>query len=128
MGVEWVSFEIRRLPMHPTRFLILVALIFSIAFIAYAQAQANQLVLTGTLQTGIMAPGAETTGVTLTVSNSSYELDLPTNELKKLAQTLSGKQATVKGTLTLKQGVEVKQRRIITVTSLEAANVASQPK
>jgi hypothetical protein len=114
--------------MHPTRFLTAVALIFGIAFIAYAQAQANQLVLTGTLQTGIMAPGAETTGVTLTVSNSSYELDLPTNELKKLAQTLSGKQATVKGTLTLKQGVEVKQRRIITVTSLEAANVASQPK
>jgi len=114
--------------MRPTTFLTTLTILLGIALLAAAQGQANQLTLTGTLQTGVMAAGAETTGVTLTVSNQAYELDLPTNDLKKIADSLNGKQATAKGTLTLKQGVELKQRRILTVSSLEPANAASQPK
>ena len=114
--------------MRPTTFLTSTTILLGIALLAAAQAQSNQLTLTGTLQTGVMAVGAEITGTTLTVSNQTYELDLPTNDLKKNADSLNGKQATVKGILTLKQGVEVKQRRIITVSSLEPANAASQPR
>jgi hypothetical protein len=108
--------------------MVALTIIFAVALLAAAQGQDNQLTLTGTLQTGVMAIGAETTGVTITVSNQAYELDIADKDLKKKAEDLSGKQVTVKGTLTIKQGVEVKQRRIITVSSLEAAAAATQAK
>lgn len=114
--------------MRPTSFSITLILILAVALIAGAAQEQNQLTLTGTLQTGVMAIGAETTGITLTVSNQAYELDIPQNDLKKKAEGLNGKQVTVKGSLTLKQGVEIAQRRIINVTSLDAAAGATQPK
>jgi hypothetical protein len=77
----------------------------------------------GTLQTGIMAIGGETTGVILeTGKGSPYELDLGSNEeLRKLAEKLNGKKVVVQGEYKPRQGVEVSERRIIEVKSLEKA-------
>jgi hypothetical protein len=112
----------KRLPGHT---LAVVAAAFA-ATLALAQSDPN-LTLTGTLNTGVMAIGAETTGTTLTVGGSTFELDIRDATLRKTADSLSGKQVTVKGTLTVKQGVETGQRRIIEVTSLQAAGQATQP-
>jgi hypothetical protein len=77
----------------------------------------------GTLQTGIMAIGGETTGVILeTGEGSPYELDLGSNEeLRKLAEKLNGKKVVVQGDYKPRPGVEVSERRIIEVKSLEKA-------
>lgn len=79
--------------------------------------------VTGRLQTGIMAIGGETTGVVITIPGQGrYELDIRGNkELQTTADTLNGKQVRVKGTLSVKQGVEVKERRIIKVETLVEA-------
>ena len=82
---------------------------------------------TGALKTGINAPGGETTGITLTVDSQTYELDLHGDKaLTKTVTGLDGKQATVTGYLTTKHGVEVKERRIVVVSTLKVA-VAAKP-
>lgn len=84
--------------------------------------------VTGKLRTGIMAIGGETTGTILSIpGQGTYELDLSGNaELQKSAEALSGQPVKVKGTLAIKAGVEVKERRIIKVDRLEAAGVAEK--
>jgi hypothetical protein len=77
---------------------------------------------TGSLKTGIMAIGAETTGVTLTTADGVYELDLKNPKLKAAAEELNGKQVNVEGIYKPRPGVEIKERRIIDVKSLTAAN------
>ena len=78
---------------------------------------------TGKLQTGVFAIGGETTGVVLTTKNGAFELELGKNkELRDKAERLSGKQVVITGTLNVRKGVEVKERRIITVTGLKAAD------
>ena len=73
----------------------------------------------GTIRTGIVAIGGETTGTTITAKGITWELDLGTNaELRAAAEKLNGKQATVTGTLERRAGVERKERWIITVSSL----------
>ena len=78
---------------------------------------------TGTLKTGVMAIGGETTGITLTTADDGiYELDLGADkELKKKADELNGKKVTVVGEYKPKEGVEKKERRIIATKSLGAA-------
>lgn len=84
------------------------------------------LTITGKLATGIMAIGGESTGVTITTAQrQTYELDIKDAALKRTAEGLDGKDVTVTGTLTIKAGVEIAQRRIITVTTLEAAKPAA---
>ena len=77
----------------------------------------------GTLHTGIVAIGGETTGIVLkTKADGQYELDLnKSDQLQKLADTLNGKKVVVKGDYKPRAGVEVKERRIILVKSIEAA-------
>jgi hypothetical protein len=76
----------------------------------------------GKLQTGIMAIGGETTGTIVTANGVTWELDLGQNaDLQKKAEGLNGKQALVRGELTRRQGIEVKERWIVKVSSLEAA-------
>ena len=76
----------------------------------------------GKLQTGIMAIGGETTGTIITANGVTWELDLGGNaDLQKKAEELNGKQALVRGELSRRQGVEVKERWIVKVGSLEAA-------
>jgi hypothetical protein len=76
----------------------------------------------GTLQTGIVAIGGETTGTIVKTKDATLELDLGKNEdLRAQAEKLNGKPVAVKGNLTIKRGVEVRQRLIVKVASLKAA-------
>jgi hypothetical protein len=84
--------------------------------------QKQMQVFEGTLQTGVMAIGAETTGVTLTTASGEvYELDLKNPKLKQSAESLNGKKVSVEGIYKPRPGVEVKERRIIDVKRLAAA-------
>ena len=78
----------------------------------------------GKLKAGLVAIGGETTGYVIVARGANWELDLGANaELRKLADGLDGKAVIVKGSYEARPGVEVKQRHIVTVTSLkEAAN------
>lgn len=74
----------------------------------------------GTLRTGIVAIGGETTGTMITARGIKWELDFGINaELRAAAEKLDGKQVTAIGTLEHRVGVEVKERWIVTVTSLK---------
>lgn len=83
----------------------------------------KEAVWTGKLQTGVFAIGGETTGIVLaTKDKGRFELDLGKNKaLREQAEKLNGKQVEVKGTLMIRKGVEIKERRIITVTSVKEA-------
>jgi hypothetical protein len=78
----------------------------------------------GILKTGIVAIGGETTGVTLATDNDGvFELDFGRSErLQRLSEKLNGKKVTVMGDYKPRPGVEVKERRIILVKTLVAAN------
>jgi hypothetical protein len=81
----------------------------------------QQIEVTGTLETGMMAIGGETTGVELTADDkTNYELALR-GKLAKQAEDLNGKRVTVKGTLRTVDSTERKGRKIISVSSLEPA-------
>jgi len=83
---------------------------------------AKKMELTGKLRTGIVAIGGETTGTILETKKGSYELEFgKQKELRQKAEKLNGKNVTVVGKLEIRKGVEVKERRIVTVTSLEEA-------
>ncbi len=76
----------------------------------------------GTLRTGIMAIGGETTGTIITAKGVTWELDLGhDDDLRKKAEKLNGKQVLIRGELTRRGGVEIKQRWIVKVSSLDAA-------
>jgi hypothetical protein len=76
----------------------------------------------GKLSTGIMAIGGETTGTILTTKGGTWELDFAGNkQLRKLADRLNGKTVIVTGTPERREGVEIKERRIIKVKTLESA-------
>jgi hypothetical protein len=74
----------------------------------------------GTIETGIVAIGGETTGVTITAGKTTLELEIKDPKLQALAEKLNGKKAVAKGTLEIRPGVEVKERRIVAVTGLQA--------
>jgi hypothetical protein len=87
-----------------------------------------EVVVRGTLRTGIMAIGGETTGTTITARGATWELDLRGDAaLAAKARDLSGRRVVVRGSLEVKRGVERRQRWIVTVRSLEAASPASPP-
>jgi hypothetical protein len=78
---------------------------------------------TGRLKTGIMAIGGESTGVILETASGVFELDVRSNpRAREQLATLDGKQVTVTGEYRPRPGVEVKERRIVIVHTLEAAN------
>ena len=74
----------------------------------------------GTLRAGIMAIGAETTGVTITANGVTWELELERKH-NELASDLNGSKAVVLGRLRHAGGVEIKSRFIVKVRSLKAA-------
>ena len=80
------------------------------------------VVVTGTLRTGIMAIGGETTGTTISARGATWELDLSGDPaFARTAETLAGGRAVVRGSLEVRPGVEKRKRWIVTVTSLAAA-------
>ena len=87
-----------------------------------ALAADKQVEVKGTLRTGVVAAGGETTGTVVETKEGTYELDLGKNEdLRLTVEKLDGRAVVVTGSLTVRGGVEVKQRRIIAVSSLKAA-------
>jgi hypothetical protein len=76
----------------------------------------------GTLETGILAIGGETTGTMIKVGKVTWELDLGgKKELQELAEKLNKQQVLVTGRYQQKQGVEVRVRHIVTVKTLKGA-------
>ena len=85
------------------------------------------VIVVGTLRTGIVAIGGETTGTTITSNGVTWELDFGKNtELRKTVENLNGKKVTVGGTLERRAGVEIKERRIVTVSELQVAGVSDR--
>lgn len=79
--------------------------------------------IVGTLRTGLVAIGGETTGTTITANGVTWELDDGINiALRTVANVLNGKKVAVRGTLERKKGVEVKERWIVKVADLQAAD------
>jgi hypothetical protein len=83
----------------------------------------------GKLQTGIMAPGGETTGIIIRTETVTLELDFGKDkDLRMLADKLNDQMVIAAGTLTIRKGVAVKMRHIVAVTSLKAADVKLESK
>lgn len=81
----------------------------------------------GTLQTGVVAIGGETTGTTITAKNITWELEFGQHErLQRRAEELNGKKVVVEGSLEQKAGVEIAQRWIVTVTDLRPASAPAE--
>lgn len=74
----------------------------------------------GTLKTGLVAIGGETTGTTITAKGITWELDLSeSTSFIELAEKLDGKRAVVQGSLERRAGVEVAERWVVKVTALQ---------
>lgn len=94
----------------------------ALSALAADKAAPKKVEMTGTLKTGIVAIGGETTGTILKTKKGTYELDFGKDkELRARAEKLNGKEVVVSGTLVIRKGVEVKERKIITVKTLKAA-------
>jgi hypothetical protein len=86
------------------------------------QADYVKVEIRGTLKTGVIVIGGETTGYVVEAGGSKWELDFGNNaELKKLADGLDGKTVVVTGSYGKRAGVEVPERHIVTVATLAAA-------
>ncbi len=76
----------------------------------------------GTLRTGIVAIGGETTGTTISAKDITWELDFGGNpDLQALAEKLNGKTVVARGSLDRKKGIEIRQRWIVAVCEIEPA-------
>ena len=74
----------------------------------------------GTVRSGMMAIGGETTGTVVTARGATWELDLgQLPDGPRRAQSLDGRAVIVRGSLEVRRGVERRERVIVTVTSLE---------
>jgi len=68
----------------------------------------------------MMAIGGETTGIILSTGQEAFELQPSNDAVRQRLRELSGATATVRGTLQIRPGVEVRSRSIITVTEVIA--------
>src|SRR5262245_3766508 len=101
---------------------MLSVILMCAAMTAEAQSTSESIavVVVGTIRTGVVAIGGETTGVTITAKGITWELDLGKNpEFVETAKKLNGKQASVTGSLERKTGIEVPFRLIVNVKSIE---------
>lgn len=89
----------------------------------------EKMEVTGKLHHPVFAIGGETTGTVVETKKLSYELDLGgKKDLLKQVEALKGKEVTVCGTLKVVKGVEIPERRIITVTEIKEAKGADGKK
>lgn len=73
----------------------------------------------GTLQTGVIAIGGETTGTVIKSGKLTLELDLGGKaDFLEFAKKHDGKPVVVQGLYTEKPGVEIKLRKIVVVSKL----------
>ena len=83
--------------------------------------------VTGTLRTGLMAIGGETTGTGITSNGVTWELDFSKSpKLKAIAWKLDGKKVTVAGLFQRRRGVEISLREIVIVTALTPAKAKQE--
>jgi len=106
--------------------LTLIAILPFIALAATAPEEADgdyiKVEIRGTLESGLMAIGGETTGTVVRVKNVTWELDFGSNEeLRGLAAKLNKKTVMITGTYEKKKGVEVRERHIVKVATLKPA-------
>jgi len=104
--------------------------VFVVALLIHGSAEgrvkeANQesitVTIVGTIHSGIVAVGGETTGATVTSKGITWELDFRQDQpLRETAQQLNNRLVIVTGSLERRAGVEVKDRWIVAVTSLKA--------
>jgi len=84
--------------------------------------KAKPQTFTGTLHTGIVAIGGETTGIEITTDSGTYEVDLHGDKaMTKAVDNLDGKTVKIIGELTARQGVEIRERHIIVADALTAS-------
>ncbi len=76
----------------------------------------------GIINAQVMAIGGETTGVTISAGQVTWELDIHDPEMRAAVEKLHGRSVVVRGTLQRQQGVEIRERWIVTVESFSAAN------
>lgn len=86
---------------------------------AATKADDAKITVTGKVAAGIMAIGGETTGYTISNDKGTWEMAFAKDDLKEKADKLDGKTAKVTGKLEVKEGVEIKERKIIHVDSIE---------
>lgn len=78
--------------------------------------------VTGTLETGIVAIGGETTGTVIRAGNVTWELDLSGDpKLAAQAEKLNKMRVVVTGSYSKKKGVEIPERHIVKVKTLKSA-------
>ena len=76
----------------------------------------------GKLTTGIVAIGGETTGTTITANGITWELDFGrNNDLRTAAEKWNGQHVLVRGQLSRRAGVEIRERWIVSVSPLRQA-------
>lgn len=75
--------------------------------------------ITGTLKTGVMAIGAESTGVTITANGVTWDLEIERHQ-RDAVSNLDGARAMVSGQLRHAGGIEVTGRFIVTVRTVKA--------
>ncbi len=82
--------------------------------------------IVGTLRTGVVAVGGETTGMTITTRGVTWELDTGIDPgLRKLAAMMNGTKVEVVGTLDVRPGVETGPRTIVFVRTISRAQPAA---
>ncbi len=101
------------------------ALLLCIAVIAteplIASEDSIQVTVVGTLRSGIVAIGGESTGTTITAEGITWELEFGKNAaFRAAAEKLDGKKVKVEGSLERRRGVEIRERWIVTVVGLRA--------
>jgi hypothetical protein len=88
-----------------------------------AWAEGKKVKVKGTLRTGVVTIGAETTGIVVQTKKWAYELAVGKDrKRRRKARQLDGKAVVVTGTPTVRPGVEVRERRIIAARTLKAAD------
>jgi hypothetical protein len=85
-----------------------------------AAGEGINVVVRGELNSQVAAVGAETTGVTISASGATWELDFgDKQQMRRRAERLNGRAVRVTGELEVRKGVEIAQRTIVKVQSLQ---------
>jgi hypothetical protein len=83
--------------------------------------EGKKVELKGIVKTGIVAIGGETTGTIVETKEGNYELAV-SKELRVDVDKLNKMEAIVTGTLVIRKGLAVKERKIVTVETIKAAD------
>ncbi|HUG92118.1 MAG TPA: Dabb family protein [Planctomycetaceae bacterium] len=87
---------------------------------AVAPTDAISVTVHGRLNSQVVAIGGETTGATISARGATWELDFGDNEqMRRRARRLHGRTVRVAGQLEVRKGVEIPQRTIVKVQSLQ---------